>query len=307
MEAQAPEIIYNIIDTSDSSLTLILGIEKPALRNFGHNNIQMVVGNIFDYYPEKIDLLEDAIRKNRIRSLNIIGMSKTCTAAVIYAAELTEIFKDLSIHLFLFSPYTTLSERFYRENSIIDGVPRSLKLLWAKQSLDEEFLRYRDVASLAAFNNVQVVVIYPRYGTHCEPQCVARIANQNNVVLVPLSVSTHAVLLPFWNQLRWNLKIEAFENEYAYLSIEDYWYYRYFQKVFTVRETLYELIFSSNNFINRLNNFNENIGKKRMPYSFILIFTCVKWYLKVDKFIARNMRKLKKRISQFPVRFRNHS
>lgn len=301
------EVIYNITDNSNKSLTLILGIEKPALRNFAYNNIQMVVGNIFDYYPEKIDLLEDAVRKNGIRSLNIIGMSKTCTAAVIYATSLTEIFKDLSINLFLFSPYTTLSEQFYRENSIIHGVPRSLKLLWAKQSLDEEFLKYRDVTSLAVFNNVQVVVIYPRYGTHCEPQCVARIADQKHVALVPLSVSTHAVLLPFWNQLKWNLKIEAFENEYAYLSINDYWYYRHFQKEFAVRESLYELIFSHNNFINRLNIFNENMREKKIPFSFILIFTCINWYLKVDKFVSRNIKKFNKVMSHFPTKFLNHS
>ena len=292
------EIYSNITDKSDKSLTLILGIEKPALRNFGYNNIQMIVGNDFDFFPEQIDLLDDAIVKNEIESVNIIGMSKTCTSGVVYASALTERFADIPIKLFLFSPYTTIDERFYRENNLLDRVPRSLKILWGKQTLDQEFLNYRDVKNLEQFNNIQIFVIYPLHGVHCEPQCVSRIADQAKVTLVPLSVGTHAVLLPFWNQLKWDLKIEAFENEFAYLSIKDYWYYSYFQKEFKVKDSLYELMFDHRTFLKKLDNFNEKMEKIKIPFSFTFIFTCIHWKLETGKFVSRNMRKMNRIVSR---------
>jgi hypothetical protein len=292
------EIYSNITDKSDKSLTLILGIEKPALRNFGYNNIQMIVGNDFDFFPEQIDLLDDAIVKNGIESVNIIGMSKTCTSGVVYASALTERFADIPIKLFLFCPYTTIDERFYRENNLLDRVPRSLKILWRKQILDQEFLNYRDVKNLEQFNNIQIFVIYPLHGVHCEPQCVSRIADQAKVTLVPLSVGTHAVLLPFWNQLKWDLKIEAFENEFAYLSIKDYWYYSYFQKEFKVKDSLYELMFDHRTFLKQLDNFNEKMEKIKIPFSFTFIFTCIQWKLETGKFVSRNIRKINRIVSR---------
>ena len=292
------EIYYNLYNNGNKTITFILGIEKLALRNFKYNNIQMIVGNEFDFFPEQIDLLYEAIVKNEIKSVNIIGMSKTCTSGVVYATALTERLVDMPINLFLFSPYTTIDEKFYRENNLLESVPRSLKIMWKKQSLHEEFLNYRDVISLVLFKNVQIFVIFPQYGVHCEPECASRIAHQENVTLIPLRVSTHAVLLPFWNQLKWDLKIEAFENEFAYLNIKDYWYYSFFQKEFKVKDSLYELMFDHRIFLKKLDIFNEKMGKIKIPFSFTLIFTCINWKLKAEKFVFRNIRKMNKILSR---------
>ncbi len=300
------ELYYNFNNDRNKTITLILGIEKPILRDFRFTNIQMVVGNDFEYFPEKLDFLVDAIVKNRIFLINIIGLSKTCTAGIVYASKLAEKFIEIPIKLFLFSPYTTIKEQFFYENKLLDRVPRSLKILWEKKSLSEEFFNFRDVTNLVLFKNVQTFVIYPQHGVHSEPECALRIAGQDKVTLIPLCVNSHAVLLPFWNKLKWNFKIEAFENEYSYLSIEDYWYYIFFQKEFKVKESLYELIFDHTNFIKELDIFNEKMRERKIPFLFTLIFTCINWQLKAGKFISRNMRKMNKNISLFSSKVLNN-
>lgn len=168
-----------------------------------------------------------------------------------------------------------------------------------KNGFAEKFFHYRDVRCLVQFININTFLVYPLFGVHTEPECASRVANQERVTLVPLPASTHAVLYPFWNKLRWNLKLETFESEYSYLSVEDFWYFRLFQRKFELKESLYELLFDYGPFLEKLAVFNRETERKSVPFAFFLFFTLLNYQLKCQKMVARNWRKINNRISKF--------
>jgi hypothetical protein len=291
-------IVVNLNNPEDQTMTILLGIEKHILRDFRYNNIQLTVGNDFDYYPEYIDVIIETITRNTVSSVYILGLSKTCTAGVVYAAELAKRLVNLPIHLFCFAPYTTLREQFYRERELLDRIPRSLSNMWKKLSFSEDFYNLRDFQCLQSFTNIRTTILFPKYGSHCEPECAEPLVGQKNITLIPLDLSTHAVLYLFWQKPSRNMKIEIFENEFKLLDVKEFWYFSQFQKRFETKESLYYLMFQHDRFIDALDTFQTDHKEGNIPFLFALEFSCREWLAKIAVLISLFKRKVKNRLAK---------
>lgn len=297
------DLKINMVNINDKTLTLILGIEKFILKNFKYNNIQMIVGSEFDYSIPDLNFIYSIIERYKISSVNIVGVSKTCTAGVNISSRLAKEYSELPINLFFFSPYTTVRKNFYVEKKILSKIPRSLDDFWEKYPSDNNFMPCYEVSNLICFENIRTFVIFPRCGVHCEPECAFLVGNQKNVTLVPLSLITHAVLFPFWNKLNRNMTIETFENEFSILNSNDAWYVNKFQKNFLIKDSLYRLIFDNKHFLDDLNTFNLKIKKLKIPLLTFLIYHILIFLMKTKTIVVKKTNKLRNFLDIFLGKF----
>ncbi|AOF89855.1 tetratricopeptide repeat protein [Sinorhizobium sp. RAC02] len=253
-----PKILFNRIDGA-RQVTILLGFSKYMFRGFQRNNIQMKGDWYLDHVKENTEYLSQHIRRHSLSVVNIIGTSKSCTGAFIFADELARRFPKVKFNVFAFSAYTTLDKRFYDEHQLNKYLPGSLLGVWENsEKYASALARYGDSTQLAKANNISLILLYPEYSRGGETALALRMQGHANVRFVPLPVRTHSIIAPFWHKLLEGQEIEVFEGVVRPLPPQDYAYFSGLQDRSDYTFDLYHLLDDTERFLERLEAANKD-------------------------------------------------
>lgn len=263
-----PEILFNPVNDSPE-VTILLGFAKYMFRGFKRNNIQMKGDWYLEHIEENITYLGEHIRTHNLTVVNMIGTSKSCTGAFIFAHELSKRFPNVKFNVFAFSAYTTLEKAFYDERQLNKFLPGSLLKVWANpEKFASAQARYGDSIHLAKGDNVSLTFLYPAYSRGGEAELAKRMQGHTNARFCSLPVRTHSIIAPFWHKLLAGQEIEVFEGVVRALPEKDYAYFSDMQNYPNYTFDLYHLLEDTDRFLVELERLNAEYTLKlgKPPY-----------------------------------------
>ena len=224
------------------------------MRGFDLDNIQLTGGWYLDDTEHLVDELKDLFVRHGIDCVDFVGSSKSNTGSFILAKQLSHIMPGLRMRIFAFTPFTTLEENYYIAHGIADKAPGTLKGLWRDGVINPDIARLTDASDIVRFNRVKVFQFFPFFSSAGEKLLCERIAGRN-IKNIPLPVSLHNTLFPFWNEVQDQL-LETHEGVFRTMPKEDYAFYQDMQKNLCGKRGLYEILVNTSRFINALHYFS---------------------------------------------------
>lgn len=252
------QILVNRVDDANE-VTVLLGFSKYLCRGFERNNIQMTGNWYLEDVEADTEQLQRIISEQRYRTVNFVGISKSCTGGIILAGRLAKILPDVQFRVFGFSAYTTLEQSWYQCEGKEDFVPDSLRAIWASDELTHLGKVHGDALQYVGPDNLYFYLIFPNRSRGGEPEVARRLEGQHHCHLIPLEVRVHGVLFPFWRKLLPDQKIELFEGQVKKLPAHAYDYFSRMQAWEPFNFNLYSVIYDTERFIESMAEFNKTI------------------------------------------------
>jgi len=240
---------------NNGEVDIILGHNSHILRGYTRNNIKMIGGWYIDDIELNTNFLVALIKKYKIKKINFIGASKSCSGAVVLAKKIIRAkVKTPKMNLFLFSAYTTIDKNIYIKRSIIDKAPDSLVKLWKSSKYTEDLIKELELRRLAHSPHVEIYLFYPERSKYGERQLANRIVG-SNVHHIALPVYMHNTLYPMWKKVDENRTIEIYENIVKKMHKDDHKFYLSMQENKEYKFHLYSLLENPKLFESKLENF----------------------------------------------------
>jgi|GEM_PF-3473625 len=252
-----PPAINTVDDAQET--TVLLGFSRYLCRDFERNNIQMTGNWYLEAIDENVNALHRAILEHGYRTVNFVGISKSCTGGFIFAGRLSRLLPDVQFRVFGFSSYTTMNRSWYEENGKVEYVPESLEEIWASEASRALANVVGDADSYLGVENLHYFLIYPNRSRGGEPELAKRLEGMPNCHMIPLEVRVHGVLFPFWRKLLPDQKIELFEGQVKKLPAHAYDYFSRMQAWDPFNFNLYSVVYDTDSFMKNMITFNETI------------------------------------------------
>lgn len=248
--------VFNEVDPTDTSVNLLLGFSRYIFNGFRQNNIQMTGDWYLEDIEENVAFLHQFIQGRGIKTVNIIGTSKSNTGAFIFTNILAQRCSDVTFRVFAFSSYTTIDKSFYVEHALMDFIPPSLKNVWKdNHAYIPENINLSDARALQGRANIELYLLYPELSRGGEPELARRVTG-NNVTHIPMQLRFHSIIFPFWKTLLSGKKIELFEGQVKELPPAVFEYLQAMQ-AHTYPLNLYSMINDTERFIAELELFDK--------------------------------------------------
>jgi len=248
--------IHNEIDSSDTSINLLLGFSRYIFNGFKLNNIQMTGDWYLNDIEESMDYLASFLRSNNIKNVNIIGTSKSNTGAFLFTNNLANLFPEIQFRVFAFSSYTTIEKSFYEENGLIGFIPSSLHKVWNDPEIyTPEHIARSDAKTLENRKNISLFLLYPELSRGGEPELARRVEG-DNITHIPMKLRFHSIIFPFWKKLLPGKKIELFEGQVKELPVAVFSYLQAMQ-AHSYPLNLYSMLTETQQFIDELAHFDR--------------------------------------------------
>lgn len=244
----------NIQADSARRIVILMGHDKYIMRGFDLDNIQLTGGWYLEDTEHLADELKNVIVSHGIECVDFVGSSKSNTGSFILAKKLSDLMPGLGIKIFAFTPFTTLEENYYIAHGIADRAPGTLKGLWRDGVIDSDLARLADASDIARFDKVKVFQFFPYFSNAGEKLLCERVTG-SNIKNIPLPVSLHNSLFPFWNEVQDQL-LETHEGVFRTMPKEDYVFYRDMQNNLCGKRGIYEILLNTGKFINALRYFS---------------------------------------------------
>lgn len=247
-----PEIKYNL-HHQEKDITILLGMDSKYLfKNFNRNNIQLTNTWYFDYIYDNVISLSEYILKYKPHIINIVGTSKSCNGAVILSHKLSVIFPTIKFRLFLFSPYTIFDKSYYNTLGLTEKLPPTLVEIMNNPKYQDRIKIYEDSRKLLDRKNVYPFIVFPKYSIGGESVMASRLYGLKNVTFIPLPLTTHSLIHPFWKRIEENMEIEIFESTKKKLPLRDFKWFTKIQNDISYTYDIYHLIFDTDQFVERI-------------------------------------------------------
>lgn len=240
----------------NEKLVVLMGHDKFILRGFPLTNVQLVGGWYLKGNEKKLDYLSEKIDGLGINELNFIGTSKSNTGSFIYSKALLSRFPRLNIRVFAFTPFSTIDEAFYKRNDIASRAPGTLVQLWKSDSYCEELIKRADAKWIEERQSISLYQFYPYFSDAGEVVLAERV-HGSNIVNVPLPVSMHNTLFPFWNKISRDSTIETHEGNYRKIPFRDAAYYSKLQSWEGASLNLVSLVNDTDVFVRNITTFSS--------------------------------------------------
>jgi len=245
------------IKENNGEVDVILGHSEHILHKYTRNNVKLKGGWFYRNIQLNTDFLLYVIKKYKIKKINFIGTSKSCSGAVIFTKELLKRDINIEYNLFMFSPYTTVDKKVYQKRNIIDKVPGTLVNFWESDRYTIHAIKRMEARSLIDKKNVFMYIFYPGKSEYGEKELARRIKG-NNVTHIEIPVFMHNTFFPFWKEVDDNGIIELYENTFKKMHRDDYRFYSRMQNYQDYNFHLYTLMKEPNIFIKKLKAFIRN-------------------------------------------------
>ncbi|MGP9468254.1 hypothetical protein ACT3RU_14750 [Halomonas sp. TP35] len=261
MKKEKPTV-FNLIDSSDKTVTVLLGFSKYICGGFRRNNIQMTGDWYLDYIDERVEEIVKVIDVLTPNEVNFVGTSKSNTGSFIFASKLSVLFPEITFKIFAFSAYTKLDKNFFEDNGLVDVAPPSLVKIWENNIDNKKALIHADALELIDKTNIEAYLLYPAPSRGAEPVMAQRMQVLSNVTTVPLNVRVHGILFPFWKPLLPGLKLEVFEGQVMELRKDVYAYFEGMQNDKSYKFDLYSIVFDTQKFVEEMARFDKEWSVK---------------------------------------------
>jgi len=250
------------IREKNGEIDVVLGHDKHILGNYKRNNVKLIGG----WYEKDIELntelLAAIIEKYKIKKINFIGASKSCTGAIILAKSIIKAkVKTPKMRLFLFSGYTTLDKNVYQRRKIIEKAPSSLVKLWDSEFYTDDLIKKAELRRLVNNKFTTVYLFYPTRSKYGEKVLASRIKG-DNIYHIGLPVYMHNTLYPMWKKVDKNGTIEIYEGIIKNMHKDDYRFYSEMQEYQDYNFHLYSILENPSLFQENLKNFIKNYKEK---------------------------------------------
>lgn len=238
---------------SGRRFVVLMGHDKYILHRFTIDNVQLTGGWYLEGNEARVKFLTKVIKDFQVEEVCFIGSSKSNTGSYIISKILADVFPKLKMRIFAFTPFTTLDKRFYEKNCLDSRAPGSLKAIWASEIYCRKLVDLSDAKVLEGHERIYLFQFYPFFSGAGEVQLAERLCG-HNVCNVPLPVSMHNTLFPFWNKISDDSKIETHEGVYRKVPAKDLNFYKIIQMEKRAGLSLYDLIENPNGFVEKVKN-----------------------------------------------------
>jgi len=243
------------IKINNGTLDILLGHNKYILNYYNRNFVKLIGGWYHENITINTNYLATIIEKYKIKKVNFIGASKSCSGCIVLTKGLLEKkFPSLKFKLFLFSAYTTIDKNVYVKRRIEGKAPASLKSVWNSKFYTENLIRKMEMRRLINVKNVMIYLFYPCKSNQGEKILANRIQG-NNIHHIDIPVYMHNTLYPFWKKVGSDRTIELYENEFKIMHKNDYAFYSSMQEYKGYAFNLYTCIENPTKFIEEFNHF----------------------------------------------------
>ncbi len=243
------------IKQKNGELDVLLGHNDHILSNYKRDNVKLIGGWYHENIDLNVDFLVAVIEKYKIRTLNFIGASKSCSGEIILAKGIIRAkIKTPKMNLFMFSAYTSIDKEIYEKRRLIDKVPGSLIKLWDSEEYTKELIKEMELRRLVGNKHIEAYLFYPTRSSYGEKILASRIEG-DNIHHIELPVYMHNTLYPMWKNVDQDRTIEIYENIIKKMHKDDHQFYLAMQNHKSYKFHLYSILENPEEFKEHLANF----------------------------------------------------